>query len=39
MKGTDTMGKAIACLFIAALACACPLLALLILLALGWCNP
>lgn len=35
-KGGDYMKKAIACLFIAALACACPLLALLLLLALGW---
>ena len=32
------MGKAIACILIAVLACACPLLALLPLLALGLFN-
>ena len=32
------MGKAIACILIAVLACACPLLALLLLLAFGLFN-
>lgn len=32
------MGKAIGCIFIAAIAMACPVLALVLLLAFGWFN-